>query len=143
MRGKIPCALRHRLKRRLTNIIAYELLIAVAAMVSFCPTRMFDVAVEHFVDSKPAISCILKGSSPQEDLCDIAGKLWFECAHQMVDYTVTYVSSKCNLADAPSRGDTSFLVSSGFVEVPFNLPSFSEGLGGWRKLPNEAARALL
>ena len=140
MRGTVPRNLRKRLRRRKTNIVAFELIIAVAAMVSFCPEMLMNVDVHHYVDSQPAISCILKGSSPQQDLSDIAGKLWFECCHRMIDYTVRYVPSKCNLADGPSRGDTALLLSLGFVEVPFNLPSFKHGLNDWVKNAHEVGR---
>ena len=35
MKGRVPSRVRHMLKVRKTNIVAYELLIAVAALVSF------------------------------------------------------------------------------------------------------------
>ena len=124
MRGQIPRSIRTKLKRRKTNIVAYELIIAVAAMAPFCPEVLEGADIYHYVDSQPAISCILKGSSPQEDLNHIAARLWFECRHRMANYFVRFVQPKLNLADAPSRSDTSSLMSLGFVNVPFNLPAF-------------------
>ena len=73
MRGWIPQYLRRCLKKRKTNIVGYELIVAVGAMVSFCPELVQNSIADHYVDSQSAISCILKGSSPQDDLCAIAG----------------------------------------------------------------------
>ena len=143
MRGKIPNSVRSMLVRRRTNIVAFELLIAVAALVSFCPEMLVGKHIDHYIDSQPALSCILKGSSKQQDLSDIAGRLWFECCHRMINYVVRYVPSKCNLADGPSRDDVSLLLSLGFVEVPFQLPIFKAKLDSWCKNPQGAARMLL
>eukprot|EP00928_Gymnodinium_smaydae_P002178 TRINITY_DN10768_c0_g1_i1.p1 TRINITY_DN10768_c0_g1~~TRINITY_DN10768_c0_g1_i1.p1 ORF type:complete len:144 (-),score=11.91 TRINITY_DN10768_c0_g1_i1:25-456(-) len=143
MRGKIPHVIRRRLKKRKTNIIAYELIIAVAAITCFCPDILRDVDSDHYVDSQPATSCILKGSSAQVDLCDIAGRLWFECCHCLANYFVRYAQSKCNLADGPSRDDISLVSSLGFVEVPFNLPPFKRSLDSWRYDPSERNRLVV
>lgn len=140
MRGKIPAHVRRKLRKRKTNIIAYELLIAVAAMVSFCPEILNNVSIDHYIDSQPALSCILKASSPQSDLSDISGRLWFECCHSMVNYYAKYVPSKCNLADGPSRDDVATLLKLGFVEVPFRFPAFQGHLASWLEHPDQVCR---
>ena len=143
MRGQIPARVRRLLQARKTNICAYELLIAVASLVSFCPQLVRDSRVVHYVDSKSAISNILKGASPQPDLNWISGRLWFECGALIANYEVNYVKSSCNLADGPSRGDVSLLLSLGFEEVPFQFPSFRHGLSSWSKHPTESRRMLV
>ena len=143
MRGRIPNRVRHMLKSRKTNIVAYELFIAVAAVVTFCPELLINASILHFVDSTPAISCILKGYSKQGDLSDIAGRLWFECAAVMCSYIVEYVKSSCNLADGPSRGDISLMDKLGFVEVPFRLPAFRGSLSAWMHTPCEPNRMVV
>ena len=74
MKGRVPARVRRMLKVRKTNITGYELLIAVAAVVSFAPELLHDAVIEHYIDKQPAISCIVRGFSKQEDLSDIAGR---------------------------------------------------------------------
>ena len=73
--GKLPARVRRLLKTRKTNIVAFELLAAVAAILALCPQQLHDAAIVHFIDSKPALSCILKGFSKQRDLSSITGRL--------------------------------------------------------------------
>ena len=47
---------------------------------------------------------MIKASSKQEDLNELAGMLWFVAARILRNYFCQYVASKLNLADAPSRG---------------------------------------
>ena len=143
MRGKIPARVRRLLLKRKTNIVAYELLIAVASLVSFCPELVQNSEVVHYVDSKPAISNIIKGASPKPDLNWIAGRLWFECGALMAHYRVEYVKSCCNLADGPSRNDVALLLKLGFTEVPFRFPSFTHGLASWTVNPGDTQRMMV
>ena len=129
--GTIPHKIRKLLIRRKNNIVAYELLIAVAALVSFCPALLHSADIDLFMDNQSALSCVIKGASRKPDLSDISGRLWFECCHLMANFKVHFVGSKLNLADAPSRGDESTLQQLGFSQVPFRLPSFSGGLNSW------------
>ena len=140
MKGVVPSRVRRLLVQRKTNIVAFELLIAVAALVSFCPGYLEGAEIDHYIDSKPALSCILKGASSKPDLSDISGRLWFECCHLMANYKAYYVPSKLNLADGPSRNDVSLMSQLGLSEVPFKFPSFSGGLGAWMARPEEANR---
>ena len=143
MHGRIPHRVRQMLFSRKTNIVAYELLIAVAALVSFCPDLLKEASIEHFVDSTPAIACIVKGHSKKKDLSDIAGRLWFECNFLMSNYRVSYVRSPCNLADGPSRGDLSLFEPLGFQEVPFKLPAFKKSFDDWMQHPDEQDRLVV
>ena len=52
---------------------------------------------------------MVKASSKQEDLNDLAGMLWFVAGRTLRNYFCQYVASKLNLADAPSRGQFSIL----------------------------------
>jgi len=143
MKGRIPNRLRHMLKVRKTNITGYELLIAVAAVVSFAPDLLHDALIEHYIDNQPAIPCIVKGFSKETDLSDIAGRLWFECGILMASYRAIYVRSKCNLSDGPSRDDVSLMEQLGFQEVPFRLPAFKRSLGSWMQWPSEPDRMVV
>ena len=143
MRGKIPNSVRSMLVRRRTNIVAFELLIAVAALVSFCPEMLVGKHIDHYIDSQPALSCLLKGASSKPDLSNVAGRLWFECCHLMSAYRASYVQSKHNLADGPSRNDVALMYTLGFSEIPFCFPSFSGGLDSWMRCPWEANRMMV
>jgi len=143
MKGRVPTRVRRMLKVRKTNITGYELLIAVAAVVSFAPELLHDAVIEHYIDNKPAMSCIVKGFSKQEDLSDIAGRLWFECGVLMATYRAIYVKSKCNLSDGPSRGETALMQQLGFQEVPFNFPVFDRSFGAWMQKPSEEDRMVV
>ena len=132
----MPSHVRRMLKRRGTNTVEFELLAAVASLVCVCPESLRCAEVHHFIDSKPARSCILKGASSKLDLSDIAGRSWFEYCHLMATYRAHYVESKLDLADGPSRRDLSLIHLLGYREVAFRLPSFSHGLDSWSNQPD-------
>ena len=58
--GLIPRSVMRLLEERLTNIVAYELIAALAVILadSLFPDN---VGIRHFINSKPALGCILKG----------------------------------------------------------------------------------
>merc|ERR1711951_278306 len=74
--------------------------------------------VIHFVDNDSAVSCLVKGYSPQVDLVALVGDYWLRCAALSLGTYVDRVESKSNIADGPSRADFSFLFALGAVFVP-------------------------
>ena len=140
---QIPPNIRRMLKQRRTNIVAFELIAAVTAVVCLCPEWVADSDIEHYIDNKPALHMIIKGYSKQDDLCNITGRLWFECGSAMACYVARYVQSKLNLADKPSRNMFAEVESIGAVRVPLKLPNFQGSLGSWLEEPAKAHRLVL
>ena len=103
LRGRIPSRIIAFLDVRRTNIIANELLAALACICLLCPAQLRGMHVVHFIDNKAALACVLRGFSTKHDLAEIAGRLWFEALALGFSYEVHYVERKCNLADGPSR----------------------------------------
>ena len=83
----MPAAVKRKLLARKTNIVAYELLAALVALLSLCPRQLEGRRVVHFIDNTAAMSCVLKGFSRQHDLSLIAGRLWYEVSVMMLDYS--------------------------------------------------------
>jgi hypothetical protein len=121
MQASITRRVMRILRDRLTNIVAYELIAAILAVIVADRLLPANVGIRHFVDSKPALGCILKGSSPQDDLNSLAGYVWFAAGSRMRAYWGQYVPSKANLADAPSRGDASLLIQLGAKRVECDM----------------------
>ena len=105
-----------------------------------CPEQLKDAWILHYIDSKPAMSCLLKGCSKKSDLNFIAGRVWFEAACLMSQYRAEYVKSSCNLADGPSRGKLELMLQLGAQELEWKFPSFQHGLGAWMSNPCEVDR---
>ncbi|CAK0880396.1 unnamed protein product, partial [Prorocentrum cordatum] len=144
LRGRVPRGIRKQLLGRTTNIIAYELLAAVASICSLCPADLRGRRVVHFVDNQTAVACIIRGFSTKRDLAAITGRLWFDAAAMNMQCEVRYVASKANLADPPSRDDISILQEPGAVELPeWSPPHFGTGLDSWARSTHEAHRLLL
>ena len=118
MQGIIPRSVMRLLEERLTNIVAYELIAAILAVIQADSLFPEHVGIRHFIDSKPALGCILKGSSPQIDLNCLSGYAWFAAGSRMRAYWGQYVPSKANLADAPSRGDMSLMNQLNAIRIP-------------------------
>ena len=118
------------LQYRKTNIVAYELIAAI--LVAITADKLFpETAGRHFIDSKPALGYILKGCSPQVDLNSLAGLLWFTSGARMLSYWGHYVPSKCNLADAPSRGDFQQMKRLNASRVSCDFTSLSKETAEW------------
>ena len=75
--GCIPSKLRKHLKRRKTNIVAFELLAGIMGVLQMQDLRMEKVGVRHFIDSNLARQCMVKASSKHSDLNHLVGMLWF------------------------------------------------------------------
>lgn len=132
LHGTIPNRVTRQLTRRKTNIVAYELLAAMVALTSLCLDRLRGTQVIHFIDSTPALACVVKGFSREEDLAMLSGRLWYEASNVMSSYHAAYVPSDQNLADGPSRKDFRIMETVRAQEVTgWNFPSFAGGLAGW------------
>ena len=125
---------------RKTNIIAFELLAAVVALLLLCPDLLADADILHFIDCKPALSCVIKGHSKKTDLVLSAGRLWYEAGILMSHYRAEYVSSGNNLADGPSRNNFELMEELHAQRVAWQFPIFRDGLDAWMQNPSEANR---
>ena len=84
--GRLPRRLRRLLRKRMTNIVAYELLAALVALVALGPQMLQGMRVIHFIDSTSALACVVRGYSAKQDLCMIAGRIWYEACGLQLDY---------------------------------------------------------
>ena len=117
MHWVIPARLRRLLCVREANVVANELVAAVMGVVMADRVFLRSIGFRHFVDSNPALGCILKGSSPQEDLNLLAGLVSYLAGSRMRAYWGQYVRSTCNLADKPSRGDYQQMIRLGATSL--------------------------
>ena len=142
-RGVIPRNIQRLLKRRRTNITAFELLAALAA-ITVCGSEIHSgCRLVHFIDSTSALACVVRGFSTKPDLSVISGRVWFELARMNVYYTAEYVSTSCNLADGPSRDSCRIMDEIGAVEImKWTFPWFSGGLDGWMSKVEHAELAV-
>ena len=74
--GQAPRRLQNMLLPRKTQIIAYELMAAVACIFVVLQIVGHGVPVIHFIDATVALNIVLKGSAKQGDLNAICGHLW-------------------------------------------------------------------
>ena len=132
LQGRVPRKSVRELKQRKTQIVAFELLAALVALVSLCPEKLRGCRVINFIDNVAALACVVRGFSREPDLADIAGRLWFEALALEISYRADFVPSKCNLADGPSRDDRTLMRALGAREcVEWSFPVFDQGLGSW------------
>ena len=142
LRGRVPSCIRRSLVARRTNIVAFELIAAMVAILSLCPDGLRGTRVVHFIDNKAALACVVRGFSRHRDLAAIAGRLWFEMAVMHCDYRAEFVPSGENLADGPSRDETSIMEALKAVElVHWTWPAFGCEFDSWRQFADEACRA--
>ena len=128
-RARAPTSLRRRLKKRKTQIAAFELWAAAVAALTFA--MPFGGSSVLFVDNMAAVGCLVRASSKQPDLNVIAGALAAQCSLHAVGLIIRYVLTKLNLADAPSRGRVQELVQAGAEEVEAVCPSWDVGSDAW------------
>ena len=132
LQGHLPWKIKRLFRRRKTNIVAYDLLAALVAIVSVCPSWLWHMRVQHFIDSTSALACVVRVFSSKTDLSLIAGRLWFETCAMQVDYRAEYVSTKQNLADGPSRCDRSLMETLDATEIiDWQWPVFGGDLASW------------
>ena len=137
-RADIPNAIKRKLKRRRTNIRAYEVIAAVLGIFTLDQILPEHVCIRHYVDNLSAKECIITGHSEQDDLNDIIGVLWHTAAHRSVGYWNDWVQSKANLADAPSRNDTSLMRQLQATEIVVDFNRYTAAAEKWRSDPTEA-----
>ena len=111
--GCIPSRLRKHIKRKKTNIVAFELLAGIMGVLQMQDLQLEQVGVRHFIDSNPARQCMVKACSRHSDLNHLVGMLWFAAGKTLRRYYCEYVPSDPNLADAPSRGQFSVVKQLG------------------------------
>ena len=132
LQGRVPRKSVRELKQRKTQIVAFELLAALVALVSLCPEKLRGCRVIHFIDNVAALACVVRGFSREPDLADITGRLWFEALALEISYRADSVPTKCNLADGPSRDDRTLMRALGAREcVEWSFPVFNQGLRSW------------
>ena len=104
--GLVPRRWRRPLRRRETQINAFELLAMLTAWETWgealCHQR-----VVCFVDNTAALNILLKGWSPLIDLNWVAGRIWLRTAVTQASVVWQWVPSLSNPADAPSLGQVS------------------------------------
>ena len=91
--------------------------------------------LRHFVDNKPALQSIVKGSSKQGDLNGLVGALWYACAGRLQSYWGQYVRSKANLADGPSREEYTLVRQLGAQRVEFEFDRLRQAADEWWSYP--------
>ena len=133
MAGRVPTSVRKMLAPRRTQIVAFELLAALVGIVCLAPKVASEADIIHYIDSKAALRCVIRGFSKKHDLSFIAGRIWFEAGVSMTHYRAEYVTSACNLADGPSRGKLHLMDKLQATRVEWEFPSFAEGLDSWMR----------
>ena len=73
--ARVPRKLRRLLKARATNIVAYEFIAAIVAILVFSPLIPPELECVHNIDSTPALNRLIKGYSRQDDLCSLVGQI--------------------------------------------------------------------
>jgi hypothetical protein len=112
-----------------------ELLAAVAVYYSL-PSLFIDRHIIHWVDNTSAVAGLIRGYSGVPDSARIVHAFWALAAALGLDVWFEYVPSEANIADAPSRGDCSYLHELGSVDCAFILSP----IDAWRS-PDEAMSA--
>jgi hypothetical protein len=79
-------------------------LMGVAAVYESLPSLMADAEVIHFIDNQSALYGMAKGSSPQPDSQALISSLHVHQILERFNVWFSYVASKANIADLPSRG---------------------------------------
>ena len=105
--GKVSQLLRSTLKPRKTQIGAYELIAAIMGILQGQGIQVSSMGTRYFVDYNPVRQGIVRAASKQPDLINLNGMIWFVTGKVLWQYWCSYVRSCSNLADAPSRGDSS------------------------------------
>ena len=70
------------MKHHKTNIVAFEMIAAVTAILILDKLVPESVYIRHFADNRPTKNCIIAGFPKQEDLKAVVGMLWYEAVHR-------------------------------------------------------------
>lgn len=105
--GVVPAKWTKSLKKRKTQINAYELLAVVAAWNTWAD-ELRGARVLCLIDNTAALNITVSGWSRHEDLNWMAGQCWLRIAASQCMVAWSWVPSRSNMADAPSRAGLSF-----------------------------------
>ena len=120
----------HSLRAQLSFIIALEEIATSGAYV--CPELVrvyFRRDVVHFADNQAANGAAVKGYSKVPDLARVVSAMHVNIAKLQARWWLSFVESESNVADAPSRGELSWLRKVGATRLTFRFPS----LEGWER----------
>jgi hypothetical protein len=126
----IPDEIRRKLKRRATNIGAYELIAPLVALATWGP-RLRGRVVVFWVDNTWAQNAMVKGWDRAEDMCHLVGHFWLSCARSRISPWVQRVPSAQNPADPVSRGRREWARGQGWREVEPASPVYLWGPWDW------------
>ena len=118
----------HSLRAQLSFICALEEIATSGAYA--CPELVrvfFRRDVIHFADNQAANGAAVKGYSKVPDLARVVSAMHVNIAKLQARWWLSFVKSESNVADAPSRGDLSWLQHAGATRLAFRFPS----LEGW------------
>ena len=130
--GKIPTAIKNRVRKRRTNISAYEMIAAVIAIFLVDVSTPDSICIRHFVDNQSVKSSIVSGTSKQDDLNEIIGTFWHTAAHRTLGYWSDWVPSELNLSDAPSRRGCTLMKQLGGTEIALEFIKYLQAADNWR-----------
>ena len=101
------------------------MLAAVAAYYSLADL-LRDSDVTHYIDNSSAVAALVKGYSSKPDSARIVHALWALMAGISCSPWFSYVRTKANVADFPSRDDVTYVRDIlGGKETEFKMPPFS------------------
>ena len=100
---------------RKTQINAYELYAVWCGICSFAD-EIREGRVVCCIDNKAALGMLIKGWSRRWDTNELTAKCWSLVAALGADVHWTYVRSRANLADGPSRKKLAVVESLGSVQ---------------------------
>ena len=102
--GAVPRRWKACMEPRKTQINMYELSAVLAALETTWSSLLGGLRVAFFIDNKAALDIVLSGWSRHSDLNWVAGQCWLRIAAADCAEMWSWVPSKSNPADAPSRG---------------------------------------
>ena len=95
-----------------TQIGQLEIFAAPVAIDTWAPF-LTDSETLLFIDNTSALASLIRGYSPKEDSCKMVGDFWLRAAKHKIYFFLDHVESKSNLADGPSRFDSTLMSSLG------------------------------
>lgn len=137
--SQVPKSHRDMLHARETQIVAFELLTAIAGMLISSKEVQLDMRRVHFIDASAALNIIVKASSRKEDLDTFVGYMWYQQCRFQATHWAKHVHRAANLAGGPSRGHFERMASLSAIRVYRAFPRlhaaidlFSAAIEDWR-----------
>jgi len=111
---------------RATYISQLEVLAVLAAISGEAGERLRGQVVHFYIDNQSALSGLHKGYSGCLDMAHLINAFWLRALELRITPWFSYVPSKSNLADLPSRSREALgpLLDAGFVETEMTVPPF-------------------